>query len=158
MVILAFFVNFDSKTKICIFFEFRTEDKRERWFTNIIWFSDPITEAVPQVLIQVAVVVSTQGIVDPFGSLFLVTFITSLLSATLGMAKFFKSGPIQLVPSDSYGCGFFTIMLLMATHLILKAVVLGAFIGFNKNSAELAFGLLLWSCFLVFPPLVFVRQ
>ena len=109
-------------------------------------------------MIQVAVVASTQGIVDPYGSLFLVTFFTSLLSATLGMAKFFKSGPIQLVPSDSYGCGFFTIMLLMATHLILKAVALGIFLDDIKLTADLAFGLLVWSCFLVFPPLVFVRQ
>ena len=99
--------------------------------------------------------VSTKGIIDPFGLLFLATFFTSLLTATLGMAKFFKSGPIQLVPSDSYGCGFFTIMLLMATHLILKGVALGAFL---RNSADLALGLLVWSCFLVFPPLVFVRQ
>merc|ERR1712051_57884 len=82
---------------------------------------EPIAEAIPQVFIQVAVMVSTRGIIDPYGSLFLLTFLTSLLTATLGMAKFFKSGPIQLVPRDSYGCGFFTIMLLMASHIILKA-------------------------------------
>ena len=117
------------------------------------WFSDPIAEAIPQVFIQLAVASSTRGIIDPSGSLFLVTFYTSLLTATLGMAKFFKTGPIQLVPRDSYGCGFFTVMLLMATHLILKAVALGVFLGFDKN-----FGLFVWSCCFVFPPLVFVRQ
>ena len=105
---------------------------------------------------------STRDIIDPSGSLFWATFFTSLLTATLGMAQFFKSGPIQLVPRDSYGCGFFTIMLLMATHLILKGVALGAFLSIDdltdKNSADLALGLLVWSCFLVFPPLVFVRQ
>ena len=72
------------------------------------------------------------------------------------MAKFFKSGPIQLVPRDFYGCGFFTTMLLMATHLILKAVALGLFIDMNSTSA--GFGLLVWSCCYVFPQLVFVRQ
>ena len=106
--------------------------------------------------------VSTRGIIDPYGSLFLLTFFTSLLTATLGMAKFFKSGPIQLVPRDSYGCGFFTIMLLMATHLILKGVALGAFLDDSwdrhKNSADLAVVLLVWSCLYVLPPLVFVRQ
>ena len=123
------------------------------------WFSDPIAEAIPQVFIQVAVIVSTEGIIDPSGSLFWATFFTSLLTATLGMAKFFKSGPIQLVPSDSYGCGFFTIMLLMATHMILKAAVLGIVL-FGHSTADLGFEKAIWSfcCFLVFPPLVFVRK
>ena len=105
--------------------------------------------------------VSTKGILDQSGSLFWATFFTSLLTATLGMAKFFKSGPIQLVPSDSYGCGFFTVMLLMATHLILKGVALGAFLDDSwdrHKNWDLAFVLLVWSCCFVLPPLVFVRQ
>ena len=77
-------------------------------------------EAIPQVFVQLTILClsfdeksGAYGIVNPYGPIFLATFSVSTLSVTLGVAKFLKNGPCQLVPRDYYGCGFFFAMLII---------------------------------------------
>ena len=55
---------------------------------------------------------------------FWTTFSISVFSGSFGMAKFLKLGPCQIVPSQDMHCGFFFVMMSMATALVSKGCAL----------------------------------
>ena len=69
------------------------------------------------------------------GVMFFATISISVFSGSFGMAKFLKLGPCQIVPSQDMHCGFFFVMMSMATALVSKGCVL-AFSLFKKYSKE----------------------
>ena len=89
--------------------------------------TEAFVEALPQVFVQLTILglsfdneSDAYGILNPYGHVFQASFSVSILSATLGMTKFLKNGPCQLIPRDSYGCGFFTAMLITLFSLLAK--------------------------------------
>merc|ERR1719490_548420 len=69
------------------------------------------------------------------GAMTLTTFCISVFTGSFGMAKFLKLGPCQIVPSQNMHCGFFSVMMSMATALVSKGCVL-AFSLANKEEYE----------------------
>ena len=101
-------------------------------------------EAVPTVLILMALVVRDPGVFQGTQTNFLgisktamfwTTYSLSIFSGSFGMAKFLKLGPCQIVPSQDIHCGFFFVMMSMAAALVSKGCVL-AFSLFEKGPNE----------------------
>ena len=99
----------------------------------IFFISEPYVEAVPTVLILLALAFKEQRLF--LGSetnflgirktaMFITTFSISVFSGAFGMAKFLKLGPCQIVPSQAMHCGFFHVFMSMAAALIAKGCVL----------------------------------
>ena len=63
--------------------------------------------------------------------LFYITFSSSLLSAAIGMTKYFQHGPFRLIPKRKYFGGFFFLFISISTCLVGKGVSLVA----SKNVA-----------------------
>ena len=75
---------------------------------------------------------------DP--DLFIATFATSVLTATLGIAKFLKIGPCRLVPDQGPLGGhgtlaFMVLMLNIASTIVSKGIMLPA-LGFGISKIE----------------------
>ena len=101
-------------------------------------------EAVPTVLILLALLFrdatlfighQTNFLGIPKTAMFWTTFSISMISGSLGMAKFLKLGPCQIVPSQDMHCGFFFVMMSMAFALVSKGCVL-AFSLADKHEYE----------------------
>ena len=65
---------------------------------------------------------------------FIVTFLTSLATASFGISKFMKSGPAQIVRNDKCLMGFCTLSFILiylnvAVTVIGKSLVLAAYVG-----------------------------
>ena len=74
--------------------------------------------------------------------LFITTFATSVLTATLGIAKFLKTGPCRLVPDQGPLGGhgtlaFLMLMLNIASTIVSKGIMLPA-IGAGPSSKRLS--------------------
>ena len=103
--------------------------------------SEPFLEAVPQIHILLVLWVLNSKINYQLNrGLFIATFITSVLSATLGIAKFLKIGPCRLVPDQGPLSGhgtlsFLILMLNIKFTLISKGIMLPA-IGYGIYYGE----------------------
>ena len=105
-------------------------------------FTEPFLEAVPQVIVLLCIgflsgfggngrvgdcalqncgIVSLSPQVDPW---FFGTFCLSVFSASFGMTRFLKVGPMTLVPRNSYGVSFFVAMFLVAGAIVSKGTAL----------------------------------
>ena len=68
------------------------------------------------------------GIIDTSSSLFVFTFLSSILSASFGMAKLLQAGPCRMVKLDSYGLGFLLIFLSSLSGLMARGLNLGVMV------------------------------
>ena len=108
-------------------------------------FSEPFLEAVPQVMVMMCIaflsgiwphggrfyeydcapqncgIVSLWPTKDPW---FFGTFCLSVFSASFGMTRFLKVGPMTLVPRSSYGLSFFVALFLVAIAIVSKGAAL----------------------------------
>ena len=57
-------------------------------------------------------------------TMFWITFSISVFSASVGIAKFLKVGPCQIVPSDKLHCGFLLLFLSIVFCLLGKGFVI----------------------------------
>ena len=99
---------------------------------NISFISEPFLESVPQIHILLILWLLESEItffLNP--GLFIFTFTSSALTATLGMAKFLKTGPCRLVPDEGPLGGhgtlsFLILMLNIALTIVSKGAILPA--------------------------------
>ena len=90
----------------------------KRQFVSALFFSSPSISCAP----QNCGIVSLLGYhPDPW---FLGTFCLSVFSASFGMTRFLKVGPMTLVPRNSYGVSFFIAFFLVAIAIVLKGAAL----------------------------------
>ena len=98
---------------------------------------EPFIESVPQVLWLtylwdetkcVGPTVGPKGEIDPLG---LVTYVTSILSASYGLTNFLRVGPLKIIPekpASGYGhLSFYLIIFGNASSLILRGLIKLAF-------------------------------
>ena len=113
-------------------------------------FSEPFLEAVPQVMVMMCIaflsglsygssyskwdcapqncgIVSLVPSQDPW---FFGTFCLSVFSASFGMTRFLKVGPMTLVPRNSYGLSFFIALFLVAIAIVSKGAALAFLISY----------------------------
>ena len=99
-------------------------------------------------------------------TLFIVTFSSSVLTASLGIAKFLKTGPCRLVPDQGpmgghATLGFFLLMVNIALTIVGKGFMLPA-IGYGPESSRLfqstptAIGVWIAICYI--PQLLYVSS
>ena len=113
-------------------------------------FAEPFVEAVPQtlILLSISYLSGKSGKIDnkivftycqpkdcgiasldfdgmkPIDWFFLATFATSVLSASFGVTRFLKNGPMTLMPRNKFGPSFLLAMLIVGASLIGKGVIL----------------------------------
>ena len=68
------------------------------------------------------------GIIDTSSNLFVFTFLSSILSASFGMARLLQSGPCRMVKLNSYGLGFILIYLSALSGLLARGLNLGVMV------------------------------
>ena len=95
------------------------------------------------------------GLVSMKGK-FLVTFILSILSASFGVTKFMKNGPMTLVPRTRYGPSFLIAMLCIGGNLVFRGISLSVTLSrsLDVNLYKTAIGY--WFCTNLLPHLVYV--
>ena len=93
------------------------------------------------------------GLVSMKGK-FLGTFILSILSASFGVAKFVKNGPMTLVPRERYGSSFFLGTFFVALNLVYKGIMLG--VSFVKRPDDPINAIFIWSSTFLLPQFVYV--
>ena len=103
-------------------------------------------ESVPQVqiLLAIYIVYGGDGCSSPVQRgdvLFIVTFSLSVLSATFGVAKFIKSGPVRIINNDKCLMGFCSatfilIFLNIAATLVGRGIVISVFLESIKKDFE----------------------
>ena len=99
---------------------------------------------------------------SPESILFLVTFSTSVMSATFGLAKFFKVGPCKLLPTEGFLWGFgqlgFILVLLniMITTFLKGGLLAFALAPFVNFQLDLLTAVLLWSSLNYLPQTIYV--
>ena len=134
-------------------------------------FSEPFLEAVPQVMVMLCIaflsgnscgsrvcgcapqncgIVSLNPSVDPF---FFGTFCLSVFSASFGMTRFLKVGPMNLVPRNSYGLSFFIALFLVAITVVSKGAALAALI--SEGSSYIT-DIIFWLATCVLPSFFYV--
>ena len=120
-------------------------------------FSEPFLEAVPQVMVMMCIaflsgisprgrqfhkydcapqncgIVSLIPTQDPW---FFGTFCLSVFSASFGMTRFLKVGPMTLVPRNSYGLSFFVALFLVAIAIVSKGAALALLITLLENEGS----------------------
>ena len=80
------------------------------------------------------------GIIDTSDNLFVFTFLSSILSASFGMAKLLQAGPCRMVKLDSYGLGFHLIFLSALSGLMARGLNLGIMVtGKGHSSVNVCF-------------------
>ena len=125
-------------------------------------FAEPFVEAVPQTLMLLSIsylsgwslkngneiifgvcLPKNCGIASlyfegmkPKDWFFLATFVTSILSASFGVTRFLKNGPMTLMPRNKFGPSFLLAMLIVGASLIGKGVILATLL---KDSSSLDF-------------------
>ena len=124
-------------------------------------------EAVPTVLILMALVVRDPGVFQGTQTNFLgisktamfwTTYSLSIFSGSFGMAKFLKLGPCQIVPLQNMHCGFFFVMMSMATALVSKGLVLANSLvdKFDYETYEYPTICLIWISSCILPQFILV--
>ena len=93
------------------------------------------------------------GLVSMKGK-FLGTFILSILSASFGVAKFVKNGPMTLVNRERYGPSFVLGTFFVALNLVYKGIMLGA--SFGKRPDDPINAIFIWSSTFLLPQFVYV--
>ena len=98
------------------------------------FFPEPFLESVPQCFIMQAIwdietapPGSSCSVLEDF-PLFLTTYATSVIAASLGISKFLKSGPCNIIRNDSYLKGYgtlsyFLLLINIIVTLISKGIV-----------------------------------
>ena len=136
-------------------------------------FTEPFLEAVPQVIVMLCIaflsgvrhwrsnrfegcepencgIVSLIPSQDPW---FFVTFCLSVFSASFGMTRFLKVGPMTLVPRNSYGLSFFIALFLVAIAIVSKGTALAFLIAFSYSYP---IGIIFWIATCVLPSFLYV--
>ena len=91
----------------------------------------------------------------PKFTMFWITLSISVFSGSLGMAKFLKLGPCQIVPTEEWNFGFFLVFFSIATTLVGKSLVLAFTIGDAKNN-DYIIRCVNWVCSCLLPQLLLV--
>ena len=140
-------------------------------------FTEPFLEAVPQVIVLLCIgflsgsanpsgyvsscapqncgIVSLWPSVDPW---FFSTFLLSVFSASFGMTRFLKVGPMTLVPRSSYGLSFFVALFLVAIAIVSKATPLAILLGTARgaSSSQYIVRIAVWLGICVLPSFFYV--
>ena len=141
-------------------------------------FSEPFLEAVPQVMVMLCIaflsgisygrngrvygcvaqncgIVSLSPTKDPW---FFGTFCLSVFSASFGMTRFLKVGPMTLVPRSSYGLSFFVALFLVAIAIVSKATPLAFLLGNARraSSSQYIVRIAVWLGICVLPSFFYV--
>ena len=87
---------------------------------------------------------------------FFSTYLLSVVSASFGMCRFLKSGPMTLVSRTSYGCSFLLSMVTVAVGLISKGVIMHYLLIDQRTSSDIAVSLLIWIGCNILPSIVYV--
>ena len=87
---------------------------------------------------------------------FFSTYLLSVVSASFGMCRFLKSGPMTLVPRTSFGFSFILSMFIVAIGLISKGVILAYLITGVRTSSDFSINFLVWISCNVLPSLIYV--
>ena len=87
---------------------------------------------------------------------FFSTYLLSLVSASFGMCRFLKSGPMTLVSRTKFGCSFFLSMFIVAVGLICKGLIMHYLLFRQKTSSDIAVSLLIWFGCNILPSFVYV--
>ena len=127
-------------------------------------FVEPFVEAVPQVMLLINFLMLEKHLVEERNlDLFMVTFVTSILSASLGLTKFLKLGPCRLL--GGYGkISFLLVMLNIIGVLLTKGfsvIIIKEFIrrAFRNNSDKSLKSncITIWICTCFMPGFIYVR-
>ena len=134
--------------------------------------SEPFVEATPQVHVLIALLFINPKItfqLDPW--LFWATFSSSVIAATLGIAKFLKTGPCRLFseqgPLGGYGTlGFLVLMLNIASTIVSKGFMLpaiGAGSGFGgkpllPSNSDIHNRIIVWIFVCYVPQILYVSK
>ena len=118
---------------------------------------------MPQVFILFSLVLQNPDVI--FGgdtTLFWVTFGTSILSASKGIATLLKEGPCKLVPNQGvlggYGqIGFILVFVNIAVTLLGKGLSIGIFFTDEDPTNVQPIKYMQWACLAFLPNLIFVR-
>ena len=152
-----------------------------------IFFAEPFVESVPQVFVLTCIS-ALSGRINTWssysssyygrayecieincgivGSLinpdadywFFSTYLLSLVSASFGMCRFLKSGPMTLVSRTSYGCSFLLSMFTVAVGLVSKGVIMHYLLYRHRTSSDIAVSLLIWIGCNLLPSFVYVSM
>ena len=112
--------------------------------TKLFTFSEPFLEATPQVYITLILMDQTSIDLNNKTVLY-ASFILSILSATFGIAKLLKNGPIKMVRMKGklggYGTpGFILLMGVVAGNMIGKSL----WMSFTLDRQDIS-GILIWA-------------
>ena len=125
------------------------------------YFSEPFLESIPQVFILVSIMVRSdwqREVLDTQDPLFWVTFVTSVITASFGIARFLKNGPCKLVPSDGPlgGFGQFSFLLLML-NIVLSLCAKGCLFALAVDKQKkFHLGVITWLCSAFIPQMLYV--
>ena len=87
---------------------------------------------------------------------FWITFFISVFSGSMGIAKFLKLGPCQIVSYNKFHCGFLIIFISIAPTLIGKGLVLAFSLLNNKDFYVVI--CLIWVSTCVLPQFILVSK
>ena len=132
---------------------------------DIVSFSEPFLESIPQVLITMTYMMEkaidengfTQFVqiwLEDTKTLF--NFSISVLSASFGISNLLKIGPCRLVPYDKIDFGFFLLILNIATAIIGKGIVFASSLIHITNNDSEAILVIKWISICIFPHIFFV--
>ena len=128
-------------------------------------FSEPFLEAVPNVYILLTLYMRNRFAfiegntnfyifdIDNF-SMFWTTFNISVFSASMGISKFLKVGPCQIVPSDKWHLGIFLVFISVVAMLISKGFVLAG--AYAEENADFYLIFTIWFCCCILPNFIYV--
>ena len=152
-----------------------------------IFFAEPFVESVPQVFVLTCIS-ALSGRINTWssysssyygrayecieincgivGSLinpdadywFFSTYLLSVVSASFGMCRFLKSGPMTLVSRTSFGFSFLLAMFTLAVGMISKGVILYSLVYNLRTSAEFSINILVWISCNLLPSLIYVSK
>ena len=89
---------------------------------------------------------------------FFSTYLLSVVSASFGMCRFLKSGPMTLVSRTSFGFSFLLAMFTLAVGMIFKGVILYSLVYNLRTSAEFSINILVWISCNLLPSLIYVSK
>ena len=153
---------------------YRTKSLRNCMKLIMFSFSEPFLEAVPQVMVMMCIaflsghpigssgrigdcaaqncgIVSIIPTQDPW---FFGTFCLSVFSASFGMTRFLKVGPMTLVPRNSYGLSFFVALFLVAIAIVSKGAALAFLL--TRLGGTYTVTIAVWLGICVFPSFFYV--
>ena len=133
---------------------------------KIVLFSEPFLEATPQT--HITMILMGMNTMDLFSSskhyaLVMTSFVISVMSATFGIAKLLKNGPIKMVRKEGkiggYGTpGFILLMVVVAGNMIGKATWMGICFRFSRTNEDEAINLVsIWALTCILPQLLLVK-